>query len=212
MIKTGSIAPLLLFLSTLLLIGCSSSTVESQLIGKKYDPPAIVYKPASHEVNKKAEDALRKILSSDHLASTVDALPVPFALCGPFLWQRISSHTDIAKIQAGRMKLVLPVVENGIVTNVKNLEGKILQNKSDVRTFLNVVIHDVIKGTNFTIRKLNDLEKEIYWAMISYDSIDEPIFIVQGPDYNLLVHMLQEKGLYYPFWIDDLKNVKSLRL
>jgi len=187
--------------------GCESGDPFAKMIGRTYESPKMVYKAASVEVNRKAEEALREVLSSNDLAGVVETWPGPLIFCGAFLWTRIAGHPELKDLDLAKMHGGIPVVEEGKIVAVRQLEGRVFQKKEQTLALLRALQSEITGGSQYRIRHLDEREKEIYWAVMPFNSIDEPVFAVESDSYELLVDMLERDGVCFPVWLDDFKNV-----
>ncbi len=183
-----------------LLSGCSAQGLQP---GDSYTPAPIVYNPASKDINDAAKQRIAELLSTSNEHKPMS----PTLMCGPGLWEKIKKHPSLRLNGFANLKINIPEVNNGIVQSVEMLDGKLLQ-----RTFEIHWLWDAFKETYdfhqpWTIRKLNSKEKERFWSMVPFDSIDEPIFIAEGTNFKLLFFFVHYETNYLPLWVDDFYNI-----
>jgi hypothetical protein len=192
-----------LFLVVLSVQGCKT-TDNSIKPGDSMPLQPVVYKTVSDAENQKAKDKLQQILSCTSQSGECQSLLPSLGICGPYLWAKIKDHDRVSKINAGNMTTKSPQLDNqGKVTKVIEMEGKLFQSSDEVQSFWKATADRLQFNSTNTIRKLNDEEKQIYWSMIPFKQISEPIFMVEGSGYKLLVNMVENNGDYSPFWVDD---------
>ena len=156
-------------------------------------PKGVVYKKASEELNKEIKDLFSKELSS---ATVTYSLFDGVMFCGPRLWQRYKKNEKIAAISQGNVTFRVPLTDaNGKVVKTESLEGKVIQNKDDFKTFWNEVLKDFSAGP-VNIRKLTAAELDYYWAIISFD-IQEPIFVAENTSYKIILDSGGKKKLMF---------------
>ncbi len=190
----------------LVLNGCM--TERPVRVGDPYKPASLVYKAADDEVNRMAQASLLKILAKLDNPEELNPLLPQVTICGPFLWSKVKGHQSVANVELMGIRVNMPRVKNGRVVEIVKLEGQVLQGQEQVGQLWDGIAGCTELSTDDKIRKLTDDEKKIFWAMIPFNSIDEPIFIVEGDSHKFLACMTEEKGSYMPFWIDDLYGVR----
>jgi len=158
-----------------------------------------VYKPASPEVNARAEAFVREIFADVDAAQRL-AGEAPI-ICGPFLWAQIREHADVVGIEKGKAYMHVPTAEG-----ILQLEGKLFQDTEEANAFWRSV-HGTVPLETYVVRKLNQSEKEIYWALIAWD-IEEPVLVVEGGGHRFIVDMVvEDDGSLKVFWIDDVAQL-----
>lgn len=180
---------------SLLLLSASVVSLKAQ----KVDIPAgVAYKYADDKVNQKAQTALDKELTGQ---CSYDLFNGGSLIIGPRLWQRLSEIDSLRNIVAGKATFHVPILDDkGKPKSEQVLDGKLIQTKADFRKVWNHLRAD-FKGSKLTYRKLTASELQYYWAIISFD-IEEPIYIVEGGPYKLLVNFTQ-KDLKV-MWLDEV--------
>ena len=158
----------------------------------------IVYKPASQIVNEKAAGYLSGLMKNAQAAST--RTEGQRFMCGPALWSQIRNSPKASGINGAPAMMMIPTA-GGII----QMEGRLLQSNEDLSNFWGVFFSELDFSTA-TIRKLKENEKELYWMMIAWD-IEEPVFVIEGPNQNLIVDLIiDESGAFEVFWIDDISG------
>lgn len=169
-------------------------------------PDGISYKETTTETNQLAEELL--INSFNAKAKKEDVLSLfqnKSLICGPALWQELKDDTTLSKIETGTVKFQIPVFDDKQgIARVQMASGKLFQSPEEVWDFWNAFV----SRTDFTdlkIRKLNPLELEHYWAMISFD-ITEPLFVLDSKKHKILTVFTSPDDLKI-VWIDDYQNI-----
>lgn len=169
-------------------------------------PEGIRYKPTSAEVNQEARNVLMRLFSAHTPEGVVLAsFQTNFVVCGPGLWRDIKNDAAVSKIDTGAGTFQVPVLDNaGKTIRVDTHDGKLFQSPGEVLAFWNAFA----KRTDFTglkIRKLNQEELRIYWAMIPFD-ITEPVFILESSKHKVLTVFTSPDKLKI-MWMDDYQNM-----
>ncbi len=192
----------LLFVAVLLSQGCKT-TDDGIAPGDSMQLQPVAYKTISASENQKAKDKLQQLLMCASLSGKCQSMLPKITICGPYLWSKIKDHDRVSKIDAGVMSIKSPRIGNGKVVKVIEMEGKLFQNNDQVQSFWKASADRLQFNSTDTIRQLNHEEKKIYWSMIPFKQITEPIFVVEGAGYKLLVDMVEDNDSYAPFWVDD---------
>jgi hypothetical protein len=181
-------------------IGAVAACGGSSAGGDAANPTkGVVYKAAPADVNARAEAFVRELLLGAESAGRLENDPP--VLVGAFLWAQVKDHPDVAGIETGKMYMMIPTAEGTV-----RLEGRMLQDADEVRRFWTAFFAKVPVAP-FTLRRLRADEREIYWAMISWD-IEEPIFIVEGQGHKLVIDVaVHDDGSFDVFWIDDIAAI-----
>ena len=160
-------------------------------------PKGVNYKYTSDENNDKAKTLLTKQLTNPDYSFNSGML-----IIGPRLWLRYKEIPVIRDIKAGNTTFQVPVLnKKGKPKETQALKGKLIQTFEDFKIVWSQVVSDY-KGANITFRKLTPAELNYYWSIISFD-IDEPLLIVEGGKYKLLVNLLP-KDLKI-MWLDEVE-------
>ena len=160
-------------------------------------PKGVNYKYTSDENNDKAKTMLAKQLTAPDYS-----INSGMVIIGPRLWLRYKEIPVIRDIEAGNTTFQVPILDKkGKPKETQLLKGKLVQTPADFKVVWNQVVSD-FKGANITFRKLTPTELNYYWSIISFD-IDEPLLIVEGGKYKLLVNLLP-KDLKIA-WLDEVE-------
>ena len=170
-------------------------------------PPGVRYKAASTEVNERAKKTLVEFFGAPMKSEIPDDAFAQMAICGPLLWSRLRGLPEMQALTKGRVMVNMPIYERGKAVRQQQMEGKLFQDKAEIREFWKALCKAVRRDENFTIRRPSKLELEIYWAMIPYD-IEEPIFVVESERHSFLIDFAGGKDCM--FWIDDLRGAAFL--
>ncbi|WP_460556697.1 hypothetical protein [Ferruginibacter profundus] len=161
-------------------------------------PKGVVYKKKEAGINSNARTLLQLELNS---ATVTYSLFDGIVFMGPRLWKRYKENPSIAKIKAGNVQFRVPFTDT--ITKKQSLEvvnGKLIQDKEDFKTLWKQVITDV-GNTTPLIRKVKEKELSYYWAIINFD-IEEPVFVVETINFNLLVQFSNKKMVVY--WLEEM--------
>jgi hypothetical protein len=170
-------------------------------------PPGVRYKTASTEVNDRAKKRLAEFFSTPMKLEIPDDAFAAMAICGPLLWSRIKGLAEMKALTKGEVVVHMPIYEGGNVVRQQQMQGKLFQNKAEIREFWKALCKTVGRDEKFRIRRPTKLELELYWAMIPYD-IEEPIFVVESDRHSFLIDFAGGKDRM--FWIDDLRGATFL--
>jgi hypothetical protein len=126
--------------------------------------------------------------------------------CGPGLWRDIKKDGALSKLDGGKAVFNLPVRgADGSIVRTDKLEGKIFQSPAEVLAFWKA-FKQRTDFTDLKIRKLNQEELKIFWAMIPFD-ITEPIFVLDSKKHKILVVFTSPEKLKI-MWIDDYQDIR----
>lgn len=181
--------------------------VVGGLVGSADEPKPLDFREASDEVNAKAREQLEAIVaSSGNLDVQKDLVATNSLICGPFLWIKLQPYAAMRGINWAPAHFRIPYTDDKTGDRkVENLEGRILQSGSEVLEFCGALHYEVTPTTNDVIRRLNQVEKEQLWAMVPFEYLEEPIFMIEGTDHKLMTMMIEDHGRYVPFWMDDFQ-------
>lgn len=169
-------------------------------------PGGIRYKQASAKVNDDASKLLMKLFSAGN--DKQDILPFfeTRLICGPGLWLNIKSEKAMTELKKGNAVFEMPVInDQGKVIRKDKMEGKFFQTPEEILAFWKVFAKRA-DFNGFKIRKLNQDELRIFWAMIPFD-ITEPLFIMESSKHKILVLFTSAEKLKI-MWIDDYQNLR----
>lgn len=169
-------------------------------------PAGIRYKQASAKVNDDACKLLMKLFSASD--DKQDILPFfeTHLICGPGLWLNIKSEKAMTELKKGNAVFEMPVINaQGKVIRKDKMGGKLFQTPEEILAFWKVFAQRT-DFSGFKIRKLNQDELRIFWAMIPFD-ITEPIFIIESSKHKILILFTSAEKLKI-MWIDDYQNLR----
>lgn len=185
-----------LSLSMILFANSSSFANEKIII-----PDGIVYKEASEEINKKAEENLRKSLEGKFInfESLLPPESEQIAYIGTFL----SNHL-IAKVPEETLKILTSIKLGLPLADLTIISQSYAATKTVQRKLLAKILREQIKiGKNWKIRKVSREELVIIWFFIGWD-LDEPIYVVEDEN-KKYVFDFDSSGEYL-FWIDEISH------
>jgi hypothetical protein len=133
-------------------------------------PNGVHYKTAPDDVNEAARKKLEKIFIGKPTDAEVLALfEQKVVICGPGLWQTIKDAPEMAKLENGNVKMVVPVLDKqGKTKRTYEMAGKLFQSDDEILAFWKVFTARA-PISDFRIRKLTSDELTLYWSMISFD-------------------------------------------
>ncbi|MEI6082814.1 MAG: hypothetical protein WCS70_00780 [Verrucomicrobiota bacterium] len=181
----------------LLLAGCSSTSPSNT---------GIKYKTATPEVNEQARNAITQCFGSNVSWDKCDSLLTTAVTIGPGLWNDIKDHPALKGITFGVGHFNIPIGQPS--RRMLSMEGRIVQNETEARAFLTAISATFQFAEKPVVRNLTEEEKRIYWAMIPFP-IEEPVFVIDGGQYALLVDISMKEGVPHIFWMDDFVGLKS---
>jgi hypothetical protein len=163
-------------------------------------PEGVRYKEASAEVNRKAEDLLRKALSQNppDFASLMPQDGKTITMTGKF----ISLYA--LKERQAELKGLLPAhyalpLGEGIT---EQSEGYVAHEPGQVAALAKVLSETIRLDPDFRIRKLTPEELAMVWYYIGGD-IEEPIFVAEDTTHKLIFNFKPPGGDRL-FWVEDL--------
>lgn len=172
-------------------------------------PEGVRYKKASRDVNEKARKRLADLFRAPLKPQIPDDAFARMPICGPFLWSKIKHLPEMKALKKGRVVVSMPIYERGKLVRRQEMQGKMFQDKAEIREFWKAICKIIGRDERFRIRWPTKDELKIYWALIPYD-IGEPIFVLESDRHTLLVDFVD--GQDQMFWIDDLRGVEFLSL
>lgn len=167
-------------------------------------PKGVKYKTASHDLNEEAKKKIQNVFSESPAAESERALFGKHLICGPMLWNKVKADSRLVLITNGVMTIEMPIVRKGKLIKTQTAEGKLLQGEDEVRTFWSV-LKSKYRFNDPKIRKPTALELQIFWAMIPFKTIEEPVFVVETQRAKLFLNLYKSKLTL--FWIDDYQDV-----
>jgi hypothetical protein len=122
-------------------------------------------------------------------------------IMGPRLWKRYKKIEAIGKIKNGNVQFHVPGISSSTKKDtLEILDGKLIQEKADFKTVWQQVVTDATQQP-LVIRKATAKELSYYWAIINFD-IDEPLFVVEMSNFNLLTQFVDKKPVL--FWLEEM--------
>lgn len=179
---------------TLLIGFCAALSVAQEI------PKGVRYKNTTDETNNRAKTLLEQMLSKP--ASEIgieDTFGKDAVMCGPFVWEAVGD----AKSFNG----ATPV---NLIVNGKVIQGRGIKDPEQKRLLWKRLLELLSSKGQATVRKANADEISFYWAMIPFD-IEEPLLIADYGKDKLLVNFVVKDGRPQLFWIDLVRDLKSLK-
>ena len=173
-------------------------------------PARVEYKRADRSVLKTAVETLQKILAPDYQGE--QRLFPELALIGPFLWADLRNESAFAKIPDAADSHSAPINwKFQLGTRRFSLPGRVMRAKDapDLLPAVESALRGgLAKDGPFTVRSLTSVELDFLWTLYPFDSVDEPIFIVESKKHKFLIQMRQDAG----FLIDDYRDISNKRI
>jgi len=167
--------------------------------------PRIRYKEASPELNTRAIQLLETKLNPANDFDIASQVFGEAIICPAGLLEQIRNEDGYESLSVGEDYAVIhgriPVLHNGQVVKMISLEGRFFSSEKARRWFWQAFRSKLNLHGKPTVRKLNQLEKNILWAMIAW-GIDEPVFICDWDNHKILVDMSEDLKIVY---IDELQ-------
>ena len=165
-------------------------------------PEGVKYKEASPEINKKAEDLLRKALSRN---------PPDFASLMPQDGKTVTTtgkYLALYALKDRQAELKGLVAAHYIMAIGKGLtaqsDGHVARQPEQVAALANVLSETIRLDPDFRIRKMTPEELAIVWYYIAWD-IEEPIFVAEDKSHKFIFGFMPPEGERL-FWVEDLTN------
>lgn len=164
--------------------------------------PLIVYNEATDEVNASAISLLKERFYPGNDWNEAKHIFGKGLICPAGLWTQIKNDPIFRYLDTVALNLHVPEVRKKRVVQMIPAEGTWFRSEWAIEKFW-IGFSNQIKVTGeLKIRKLNKLEKEVLWAMIARP-IEEPIFICEWKEHQILVFMSRDYKIVY---IDELQD------
>lgn len=173
---------------------CTSCVRTATTTSELEDLQDIVYKRAEPSTNSKAVNLLKTVFDPNYSGTQHAVGKVVF--CGPFIWKKITDDQAVDSSTGIPLIMVVPTTRGNL-----QLRGRGIRLESDVWKIEAYIRTVLAKDGTFVIRKLNNKELRLYWAMIPYD-IEEPIFILDSKNHKILVDFVDGKIMH----VDDYQK------
>jgi hypothetical protein len=181
-----------------------SSPILSGSPQPAFNPPADAawYRRASDEINQKAKLKLERALSIKASETNADDLFAKAVVCGPLLWEALKDQTDTALRESLRLNFIM------LIPKGATKEGRSFVKPEPKQSFWNLFMEKV-KGSNSTlVRRASKPELEYYWSTISFN-IEEPLFVVDIGNREVLFNFVVENGEPKIFWVDIVGDLAA---
>lgn len=163
-------------------------------------PEGVKYKKASPDINKKAEDLLRKALSRNppDFASLMPEDGKTITITGRY----IPLYT--LKDRQAELKGLVPAhytmpIGEGLT---EQSDGYLANQPAQVAALAKLLSETIRLDPDFRIRKMTPEELAIVWYYIAWD-IEEPIFVAEDKSHKFIFGFKPPEGERL-FWVEDL--------
>lgn len=159
----------------------------------------IKYQKAPAELNRRAEDILRKLFEAkpDAPSAFDDAL-----VCGPTLWADLKQTAPLAP-ETGKALLALIQGPRPV-----RAEGRRLLTADEKIAFWDAFRKKIATAPK-AIRAANDIEINYFWATIPFDIV-EPLLTLDFGDRQVIVNFTLKSGAPKIFWMDTVADLTKL--
>ena len=160
-------------------------------------------KAAKYTVTRDQFETATNSLAINFQADTnrLDKIITPPCVCGPGLWNLLKDSPCIST--PPRIKTVCNVpAANG---KMQQLPAASFQDEKEAANFRAALAALISKNGKLKFRLPTEDEFKMFWAVIPFDEISEPLVVAEGSDCNLIV--LFSKGKL--FWLDEVKKMQT---
>lgn len=171
-------------------------------------PPGVKYTEASEESNDKAFEFLQSLIAGLRPTEELRMESAKAIICGPGLWIVLKDVAPDELQDAMPAKFLVPNLASG---EVQEFDGRGFKTATEQEAFWDLfqlhldryrLLDEHRPKTPIHVRKANANELQYYWAIIPYESIKEPFFIVAIDDKSILFHFVEEDGEPKVFTVD----------
>lgn len=159
----------------------------------------IKYQKAPAELNRRAEEILRKLIGAHDPDPSVfdDAL-----VCGTTLWADLKKTAPLTP-ETGKALLVMIQGPKPI-----KAEGRRILEPGEKISFWDA-FRKKFPATPKAIRAANDIEINYFWATIPFDIV-EPLLTLDFGDRQVIVNFTMKSGSPKIFWMDTVADLTTL--
>lgn len=159
----------------------------------------IKYQKAPAELNRRAEDILRKLFEAkpDAPPAFDDAL-----VCGPTLWADLKKTAPLTP-ETGKALLAMIQGPKPI-----RAEGRRILEPEEKTAFWDA-FRKRFSTAPKAIRAANDIEINYFWATIPFDIV-EPLITIDFGDRQVIVNFTLKSGSPKIFWMDTVADLTTL--
>lgn len=166
---------------------------------------AQLYKEASPELNKRAEQKLRSLFNARSETGTRQLFGGKILICGPFLWRALQNAKELEGANSMESIFVSPnPTSNGDLGFADHGKGRTFNTPKGVDAFRRAFLGRYPADGKTTIRKLKMAEIRLFLTMIPF-AAEEPLFAVESKNHRFIVNM--DKDLHI-LWIDDYLHLR----
>jgi hypothetical protein len=161
-------------------------------------PPKAKYTPSDKSINK-AKDTLSHYLVSDADVLT-NLFAKPMVMCGPGLWNALKDSPHFSKPPKAKSTARIPLPDG----KAQELPMALLQTDDEVASFRKAFAELLASQGKLTIRDPKKDEFMVFWAVIPFDEINDPLLVAEGKNHSFIC-LFQKKGGV--FWADEVKKM-----
>jgi hypothetical protein len=166
---------------------------------------AQLYKEASPELNKRAEQRLRSLFVARSEQSTRALFGSSLLVCGPFLWRGLREAKQLQGVDATPSVFVSPKpTANGQLAFAEHGNGSTFTSRKSIDAFRRAFLARYPADSQATIRKLRLAEIRLFLATIPFPA-EEPLFVIESRKHRFIVNL--DKHLHI-LWIDDYLHLR----
>ena len=166
---------------------------------------AQLYKEASPELNKRAEQRLRSLFAARSEQGTSQLFASKFLICGPFLWRNIQTAKELQKASSVEsLFLSTRPSASGELALDDHGKGRMFNSRGGVDAFRRAFLAKFPADRKATIRKLRLAEIRLFLATIPFPA-EEPLFAIESKNHKFIVNLDKDLQIH---WIDDYLHLR----
>ena len=137
----------------------------------------------------------RNFLPDTNKLKTIVSAP---AICGPRLWALFKDSPHFATPLIAKGTGIIPLADG----RTQQVATALIQNDSEAANF-RAALAELLSGNGeLKFRLPTEEEFKIFWAVIPFDTISDPLIVAEGKRYNVIMEFANGK----PFWFDEVKT------
>jgi hypothetical protein len=154
---------------------------------------------ARYTVTDEKYEAATALLQQDFLPDTnkLKAIISAPAICGPRLWLLLKDSPHFATPLIAKSTGIIPLA-NG---RTQEVATALIQNESEADNFRAALADLLAENGELKFRLPTEDEFKLFWVVIPFDTISDPLIVAEGKRYNLIMEFAKGK----PFWFDEVK-------
>jgi hypothetical protein len=186
---------LILILFVIATGGCSTQTATVAKLDFPL-PPHARYTVTDQQFEAAMATLQQNFSSDTNQLVTIISFP---CTCGPGLWHLLKDSPRFSAPPRAKGTAVIPLA-NG---KKQELPMTILQDDTEVANFRAALADLLADNGNLKFRLPTEQEFKTFWAVSPFDEISNPLIVVEGEHYDLIIEFAKGK----PFWFDEVKNM-----